>query len=362
MNYYRKIETSINDLKYKMQIAALTLNTNKNKNDINEMGKKFDNYYNNEYIDNAISRTNRLINIFNTNLTNHIDDYKLNVPNNLKSDITNIKNEIGNLPENLNDNITNIKSDITNIKNKISNNLKFDITAIKNEIDNLPENLNDNMTNIKSDITTIKNEIPNNLKSDITTIKNEIDNLPENLNDKIAINKKNLDTHENIINANLARLDKIKYNIDDIYILELEQTKDLNFTSNIDKIEILNVLFNSTDFKAGGYIELFCQFLFKYPNYNTIGKFSLLFQFYDKNNNMFKEYTEIQTNSGDNNKELLDKKCFYVLRLLDNYDEIRLKIFVKRVDENDFENILIKMINTTNSNKLILKYIIYNIK
>ena len=26
MDYYRKIETSINDLKYKMQIASLTLN------------------------------------------------------------------------------------------------------------------------------------------------------------------------------------------------------------------------------------------------------------------------------------------------------------------------------------------------
>ena len=34
MNYYRKIEKSINELKYKMQIAALTLNVNKNKSDI----------------------------------------------------------------------------------------------------------------------------------------------------------------------------------------------------------------------------------------------------------------------------------------------------------------------------------------
>ena len=34
MNYYRKIEKSINDLKYKMQIAALTLKINENKSDI----------------------------------------------------------------------------------------------------------------------------------------------------------------------------------------------------------------------------------------------------------------------------------------------------------------------------------------
>ena len=34
MNYYREVEKSVNDLKYKMQIAALTLNVNKNKSDI----------------------------------------------------------------------------------------------------------------------------------------------------------------------------------------------------------------------------------------------------------------------------------------------------------------------------------------
>ena len=100
--------------------------------------------------------------------------------------------------------------------------------------------------------------------------------------------------------------------------------------------------------------------MFKYPNYNTIGRFALLLHFYDENDALFNEYTEIQSNSGDNNKELLDKKCFYALRLSNDYNEIRLKIYVKRIDENDFETILINMINTTNSNKLILKYIRYN--
>ena len=34
MNYYRKVLKPINELKYQMQIAGLTLNINKNKNDI----------------------------------------------------------------------------------------------------------------------------------------------------------------------------------------------------------------------------------------------------------------------------------------------------------------------------------------
>ena len=113
----------------------------------------------------------------------------------------------------------------------------------------------------------------------------------------------------------------------------LEQTKDLTFASNITKIEILNILFNNTDFKTGGYIELFCQFLFRYLSYNHVGLFGLLFEFYDKDDNMFKDYFEIQVSAGDNAGELLEKQVFYILRLLNDYDEIRLKIFVKRVDE-----------------------------
>ena len=243
MNYYRKIEKSINDLKYKMQIAALTLNINKNKNDIKE-------------IDNSINRVNRLINIYNTNLTNHINNYELNVPNNLKSDITNIKNEIDNLPENLNENITNIKSDITNIKNKIPDNLKLDMKAIKSEIGDLPDNLDNEITNIKNDLEIQKTNMLLYLS-------------------KTNANKEKLDTYEAIINSNFTRLDKIKYTIDDIYILKIEEIKDLNFASNINKIEIFNALFNSSKFEIGAYIELFCQFLFKYPNYNTIGRFCL---------------------------------------------------------------------------------------
>ena len=341
MDYYRRVKTPINDLKYKMQIAALALNMNKNKNDINEIDKKFDDYYNNVYIDNSINRLNRLINIFNENLTNHIDNYELNVPNNLKSDIAAIKDEIDNLPENLDSDMSNIKSDITNIKNKIPNNLKFDITAIKNQIDNLPENLDNEITNIKNDL-------------EIQTT-----NMLLYLN-KTDVNKEKLDTHTDIINSNFNRLDKIKYNIDDIYILKIDEVKDLNFTSTVDKIEIFNALFNSTNFKTLGYIELFAQFLFKYPNYNTIGRFSLLFEFYNQNDDLFKKFSEPATNSGDNNEELINKKCFYALRLLDDYDQIRVKIYVSRINKNDFETLKIKMINTTESNKLILKYIRYN--
>ena len=37
MNYYRKVVKPINELKYKMQIGALTLSVNKNKSDIKSL-------------------------------------------------------------------------------------------------------------------------------------------------------------------------------------------------------------------------------------------------------------------------------------------------------------------------------------
>ena len=37
MNYFRRVEKPINELKYKMQIAALILNINENKNDIKSL-------------------------------------------------------------------------------------------------------------------------------------------------------------------------------------------------------------------------------------------------------------------------------------------------------------------------------------
>ena len=100
--------------------------------------------------------------------------------------------------------------------------------------------------------------------------------------------------------------------------------------------------------------------MFKYERYNDIGKFALLFEFYDQNDDLFKNFSEPATNSGDNNEELINKKCFYALRLLDDYDQRRVKIYVTRINKNGFQTLKIKMINTTESNRLILKYIRYN--
>ena len=110
MNYYRKnVDNTANDLKLKMQMAAFTLKLSQNndkiddllavdkniKKDIsdnyynkNEIDLKFNDLYNKTYIDHKLdnfydkteindknSKLDRNIVLFNTNLTNHIDNY-----------------------------------------------------------------------------------------------------------------------------------------------------------------------------------------------------------------------------------------------------------------------------------------------
>ena len=74
MNYYRKIEKSVNDLKYKIQIAALALKVNENKSDIKSLK------------DNNLSK----ININKINISNNLE--KINdISSNLTKEVFNEK-------------------------------------------------------------------------------------------------------------------------------------------------------------------------------------------------------------------------------------------------------------------------------
>ena len=67
MNYFRRIEKPINELKYKMQIAALTLNINKNKSDIESLKNN-----NLEKINSNISSNLEKINDISSNLIKEV--------------------------------------------------------------------------------------------------------------------------------------------------------------------------------------------------------------------------------------------------------------------------------------------------
>ena len=111
MNYYRKsINNTVNDVKLKMQMGALTLKITENINKINdllEVDKSIEKdtvdnsnliNSNKNIVDNKVSKLDQNLILFNTNLTNFIDS--------TKNTIDNIKLSIDKIP-NIENNITN---------------------------------------------------------------------------------------------------------------------------------------------------------------------------------------------------------------------------------------------------------------
>ena len=105
--YYRRLISSINDVKYKLQLASMTLEINENKNSISG-------------IKNDISEIN--------NFSDKINDNETNISNNLirmddnTNDIASNLTKIGDNENNISSNLTKINTNTNNI-NEINENL-----------------------------------------------------------------------------------------------------------------------------------------------------------------------------------------------------------------------------------------------
>ena len=90
MNYFRRIEKSVNDLKYKMQIASSILKVNQNKSDI----KSIKNNISEKTDDNEkdIDRINTTILNIDKALSS-INDFKNDTQNNIQKRNSNILNQ-----------------------------------------------------------------------------------------------------------------------------------------------------------------------------------------------------------------------------------------------------------------------------
>ena len=128
MNYYRKsINNTVNDVKLKMQMGALTLKITENINKINDLLEvdksiKKDTVDNSNLInsnknivDNKIYKLDQNLILSNTNLTNFIDS--------TKNTIDNINLSIDKIP-NIENNITNNLSKVVKISQLVQSILK----------------------------------------------------------------------------------------------------------------------------------------------------------------------------------------------------------------------------------------------
>ena len=102
------------------------------------------------------------------------------------------------------------------------------------------------------------------------------------------------------------------------------------------------------------------QLLFDYKSYSQIGLLGVLFEFYDENDILIEAYNDIQSNSGDNYRKYLIKKVYFYIKPLNDYKSIKILICMSRIDQSSTVTINIRLINTTQSNRLCIKYVKYN--
>ena len=88
--YYRGLRNSLNDTKYKLQLASITLKINENKNDINGIKSNISgiNNFSDKINDNETNISNNLEKINDNDVD--IDEIKSNL-NNIKNDLSDFK-------------------------------------------------------------------------------------------------------------------------------------------------------------------------------------------------------------------------------------------------------------------------------
>ena len=250
---------------------------------------------------------------------------------NTNKDIVKFKLQLGAILLKLNEhnsNISNIKDDITKINTDIKNNDKdiksnYDICiANKNssvDIDRKIYATNSNITNINSDIESIN--------SNITNINSNI---------------------ENIIKHNYAIENIWFYNIDIVNTYTIESSKVTLFEYIIEGIFITNSV-----------LEISCNILYKYANYNDVGLLKHIYSLLDANDNVIHDHNIIHTNSGDKLKsDLTMNDDFSILFRNSHTSKLKIRLQLGKVDICKNKTVGLRIMNPCN-NILHVKHIKY---
>ena len=269
MNYYRKpIEKTVNDIKSKMQMGALTLKLSEHINKINDL-IEVDKNIKKDIDDNS--------NLINSNVENisksDNESYKkglLITSNNTsiygnKKRLDVIEKDIKNIPLNSTE-IINTKNNLSNVENTIKNHNTdiIKIPNIENDINTINSNIKD-ISNIKTSLNKLKyrQDGINIILDKLTPLQDIVKNNTTNITNKhniSQINKKKSEFNTSLIDNNTENLKSIKnyianyYKLKDIIIFDIQKTnisEDININS--PKFIIIQSNLNN-DFRKDSYL------------------------------------------------------------------------------------------------------------
>ena len=237
---------------------------------------------------------------------------------NSNKDIIKFKLQLGAISLKLNEHDLNI---INNDKDIKSN---YDIcVSNKNSLVNIDRKIyatNSNITNIHSD-----NE---SINKNITKMNSDVE----------KINKKDIIKHN--------------YSIENIWFFNIDIWYDYILTKS-EPIVILYEHEIESKFTVNSILEISCNILYKYANYNNIG---LL----DVNDNLIQTHYIIHTNSGDNytNHLMMDDNFSFLFKN-SRTDRLKIRLEVALVNLNRDGSIGFRIMNPYKNNILRVKYVEY---
>ena len=212
-------------------------------------------------------------------------------------------------------------------------------------MDNIASNLgkiNDNSSDISDNLGKIN--------TNISAIASNLGKINNNSSD-IASNLEKINDNEDDITALQTSNIKALYNLDEIFIYDIEngyQTVNEDNHFHIFEKEI------SHTFIKNSYLEIVLKVLTEISSYVLIGYFQILCNFYDENDDLF--YTiSLSTAMGSINK-LSTIKSVFIVPINKNMSKIKIDFFImpKPTQQNRSAKFIIKDIN---SNKIYVKYI-----
>ena len=204
---------------------------------------------------------------------------------------------------------------------------------------------NSNISNIKDDITKLN-----------TDIKNNDNDIKSNYDICIANKNSLMDVNSNIESIN-TKLKKYRYTISSMWIKVLNLNTNYNITYST--YSLIDYIFYD-EFIAGSYLEISCNILYKYDNYNHIGLLKHHYKILDDNDKVIHEHIILHTNSGDNaSNHLTMNDSFTVLFITKPSYKLKLNLTIYKLDPNNTTSVKFKILNPNYHNVLKLKHIKY---
>ena len=207
------------------------------------------------------------------------------------------------------------------------------------------------------------NEHELNIKNNDKDIKSNYDISISNKNSLRDVNRKIYATNTDIknINSDIENIEKnnIKHNyaIDDIWFFNIDIIN--TYTIESSKVTLFEYIIEGK-FITNSVLEISCNILYKYANYNDVGLLKHIYSLLDDNNNVIHVHNIIHTNSGDNLKnDLTMNDDFSILFKNSHTSKLKIKLQLGKVDVSKNKTVGLRIMNPYNNNILRVKHIKY---